>query len=476
MAKNSYLKASVGYSIGNLLIRGISFLTLPIFSRIMDASDFGLFSAVISIASVLCLVMNFAVHVAIPNARVDYPNKLDEFGSSMVWFTIILAVPYLIASLLFSEQLGELLGIPGTLVLIAVLESVGMALLSIFANQLAQNYRYKEYIIVSFLYTLINAGLSIILILTAYSEHRYMGRLVGGIAAIGALSAYVIITFFLRSKPANNKKYWPYALRISVPIVPHGISQVLIAQVDRVMLLQLSSSASAGLYSFSFTIASLFQILFASLETTWTPWFFGRMKAKDSLRVCERSNILIALATVVICAGMVVAPELVTIVGGENFVNASGAVIPIVASMFFGYLFSFVVGVQYYYKKTVYIALVSLSVALMKVGVNSYIIPRYGYSGAAYTSLFVYVVYFLLHYAISRCIHRPRLFNNAMLFGSSFFVILWTLVLSMLVENALVRYALLLALIAPSGAYLHRHWKSVLNAFSDQADEVVKEQ
>ena len=41
MASNKALRSGVGYTLGNVLIKGINFLTLPIFSRILSPEEFG---------------------------------------------------------------------------------------------------------------------------------------------------------------------------------------------------------------------------------------------------------------------------------------------------------------------------------------------------------------------------------------------------------------------------------------------------
>ena len=38
------LKAGVGYTIGNILVKGINFLTLPLFSRLLTTAEFGVYN------------------------------------------------------------------------------------------------------------------------------------------------------------------------------------------------------------------------------------------------------------------------------------------------------------------------------------------------------------------------------------------------------------------------------------------------
>ena len=46
--KNSALKAGMGYTIGNVLVKGINFLTLPLFSRLLSTAEFGVYNVFLS--------------------------------------------------------------------------------------------------------------------------------------------------------------------------------------------------------------------------------------------------------------------------------------------------------------------------------------------------------------------------------------------------------------------------------------------
>ena len=41
MAGNRVIKAGIGYTVGNYLLKGINFLTVPIFTRLMSTVDYG---------------------------------------------------------------------------------------------------------------------------------------------------------------------------------------------------------------------------------------------------------------------------------------------------------------------------------------------------------------------------------------------------------------------------------------------------
>ena len=57
------LKAGFWYTFSNFLIKGIAFLTMPIFTRIMSKYDIGVFSNIISWFNILAIITTFLKYI-----------------------------------------------------------------------------------------------------------------------------------------------------------------------------------------------------------------------------------------------------------------------------------------------------------------------------------------------------------------------------------------------------------------------------
>ena len=66
--KNKYLKAGFGYTIGNYLLKGLSFLTMPIFARLLTTAEYGEYGTFLSYEGMLFVVIGFAIHSSYKNA------------------------------------------------------------------------------------------------------------------------------------------------------------------------------------------------------------------------------------------------------------------------------------------------------------------------------------------------------------------------------------------------------------------------
>lgn len=96
---SSAFKAGLGYTIGNMLIKGISFLAIPIFSRIMTQEDYGLYNTFLSYASILTIILGMALNASIKNAKYDFRDQLNQYCSSLA--VLILCNTVLISALSF---------------------------------------------------------------------------------------------------------------------------------------------------------------------------------------------------------------------------------------------------------------------------------------------------------------------------------------------------------------------------------------
>ena len=77
------LTAGVWYTISNFLVRGIGFLTTPIFTRILSQTDYGNYVNYTSWVSLLTILTTLEMYVSINRARFDYEDDLNGYISSV---------------------------------------------------------------------------------------------------------------------------------------------------------------------------------------------------------------------------------------------------------------------------------------------------------------------------------------------------------------------------------------------------------
>ncbi|KPU43716.1 polysaccharide biosynthesis protein [Oxobacter pfennigii] len=409
------VKASLGYSIGNILIKGISFLTLPVFTRILSTSDFGIYNSYIAYETILYMIIGITLHDSIRSAKYEFKNSFNEYISSITLIVILNLCVSLLIVHIYSEQLSKFTGFEKIILNILLIHSACTAILLIYNYVITLSYSYKQYLIMAFLNTGLNIGLSLLLISQECIEKKYLGRIFGASISMIVISLWILLYFYKRAKPVFNYDYWKFAIKYSIPIVPHGLSQVILSQFDRVMIQRIVGASEAGLYSFSYTLSTIYKIIINSLESTWSPWFYEQMGKKNYDNIRKRSNVYFIIFLFIIMILVFITPEITIIMSGRDFWNSKYTTIPVLLGSFFAAIYVIPVQVEYYYKKTSLIAMGTIGAAIINIILNVICINKYGYIAAAYTTLLSYFINFIFHLIMTYKIIGFMLFDLRMI-------------------------------------------------------------
>jgi O-antigen/teichoic acid export membrane protein len=104
LSEKKAVKAGIGYTIGNILVKGINFLTLPLFSRIMTQEQFGVYNVFLSYDSILFVVVGLALHSSVRSAHYEFRGKTDEYVSSISLIYLLNAAFFLLVVFFFGNS------------------------------------------------------------------------------------------------------------------------------------------------------------------------------------------------------------------------------------------------------------------------------------------------------------------------------------------------------------------------------------
>lgn len=402
MSESKALRSGIGYTIGNILIKGINFLTLPIFSRLLSPEEFGVYNIFISYDAILFVIMGMALHASIQSANLEFRGKINQYTSSISLVYIGNALLFLAIGALFYRQLSGLLDLPPVAVFLLVLGSFSSAVITLYNTRISLDYAYRKYLLVSACNSISNVGVSLLLILTVFREDRALGRMIGAVVPLFFIAAVLLLTFFRKARPRPNREYWRFGIRYSLPIIPHGISQTLLAQFGRIMIGRMEGDGPAGIYSLAGNIKLVLTIITDSIATAWTTWFYTRMDQGDRQAIQKRSVLLMGLFFVLTVGLMALSPELIYILGGREYELAKFIAIPMVLDAFILFLYNIIVPSEYYSKKTAFIMVGTMVAAVINIALNYVFIKSHGFLAVGYTTLFAYMCYLALHIIISR--------------------------------------------------------------------------
>lgn len=414
---NKVLSAGLGYTVGNYLLKGISFLTVPIFSRIMSTDDYGVYSIYMTYDAIISVFIAFALHSSLKNAKYRYGKRYDAYVSSILILPVICLTVLLIVVNLFAQSFENLLDLNSVVLNILLCHSFANAIVMIYNGNLGLEYKYQDFIKVSLINTTANVVLSFVLIYTICANEKYMGRILGGAIPLLGVAVFVYCKAFQVEKPRVNLDFWKFGLAYSLPIIPHGLSQIILSSFDRIMIKTVVGNSEAGIYSLGTNVEQLVKITTNSLDTVWGPWFYEKMQKKDYRSIKKYSTYYAYGMFVLLSCLMIAAPEIVKIMGGKSYQEAQYVVIPLLNCTYFTFLYTLPAAIEYYYQKTKMIALGTMGAAFLNVVLNSVCIKRFGYQAAAYTTLASYGAYFLFHYLSAKKIAKMQMFNTKVIVG-----------------------------------------------------------
>ena len=258
--ENRATKAGLGYIIANYLLKGLSFFTLPIFTRLMVTKDFGIYNTFLAYENILSVILVLSLYSSFNAARFKFKDSIMKYVSCCITVSFCVTICVLILSQLFYSKLFIVFSLDRCLMILLIVYSLASGLIVFFNSYVGLNYQFISFIKISAISAVGNVIISLIFILTFFSNNRGVGRILGIAIPSILIAIYVCLYFFRKEKPNLNSEYVKFGLSYSLPIIPHSLAQIILNQFDRIMITSMIGSEESGVYSFAYTIFSLLLI------------------------------------------------------------------------------------------------------------------------------------------------------------------------------------------------------------------------
>jgi O-antigen/teichoic acid export membrane protein len=433
-------KSGIWYTISNFLVRSIGLITTPIFTRLLSKTEFGLYSNFISWLAILTVVITLNLESTLISARYDYEDRFDDYIFSVLMLSSLTSAIWIIILNVFSTTFVDLFGINQVYINIMSVYLFFLPAVNLFQARERYYFKYKKTVLISTLLTVGAALLSVVLIL--YMPNRLTGRILGSTIPT-ILVGLILFGFFWKKKTAINISYWKYALPTCLPYIPHLLSLNLLNSIDRVMITRICGVEDTALYSLAYTCGSLVTMLGSALNSAFSPWLGEKMAYKQYKDVRKFSYKYI-LGFVYLAIGIILlAPEILDVLGGETYMDAIWVMPPVAVGCIFQFMYMMFVNVEQFSKKTVGMAFASITAALINYGLNYLLIPKYGYVAAAYTTLVGYMWLLFVHMILVYKLGFKNIYNYVFMLVVSGFSLLIALTCNIIYTVTVVRYVIL---------------------------------
>ncbi len=398
--QSKVIKAGIAYVIGSILLKGIAFLSTPLFSNLMSTSEYGAYGTYLSYESILNIVIALGVANSVRNAAIDFNEDIDGYVASMLK---LITIPFLVFLLLVNCIYFFGFSISGFSRFIAnslILHSFSSAVIEIVSISYSIRFNSNQYLLISFSCSVLNIVASVILMLTVLSGDRFLARVCGLAGTYSLVAVVLYIKKSLLNQNTINKKYCKYALRIGIPMIAFYIGYSLLNTFDRVMISEICGNSEAGIYSFAYNIANILNIIVTAVFTAWVPWFYERIKTKEFDIIYQRQRNLIHLVLLGSIVFTLSSPEFIRFMAPSSY-SDGGYIVPVlIGGMYMIFVYNFLGYTELYYKKTIYLTIGTWIATIINIVLNYYFISRFGYYAAAYTTFFSFLVLFIAHRVI----------------------------------------------------------------------------
>jgi O-antigen/teichoic acid export membrane protein len=228
--------------------------------------------------------------------------------------------------------------------------------------------------------------------------------------SLGVLYAQVIATIIgfilLRKEVIGNllikldKLLMKEMLIFGFPVMIANLPAMLLQVFDRILMPYLKvTNAELNNYSVNYKLGIPMMLIVSMFEYAWKPFFLSHYKDEDAKAVFSRVFTYFTMLSVIVF--LVVGFFMTFIVRmpfiGGKFINPiywnGMVIIPIILGGYFfnGAITNFSAGF-YITKKTKYIAITMWVAAIANIILNIYLIPIYGYIGAAWATFLAYLI------------------------------------------------------------------------------------
>lgn len=474
MLKN-LLKNSVIYTVFSLLPKIIGFFLLPLYTALLTPDDYGIVGIVNSIVSFLSifylLSLNSTFARYYPEVKDD-KKKIDElFGT--IFYTVILnsfllsVILMILYKWIFPPILGDIPFYP--YMAIGMISIALSPIYQVFVSTYQIRQMGMPFAVTNFCFFFVNIILNVIFI-TVFRLGA-IGLIVSTAITNFGFSIYALFKFInefgIHYKPNHLKKY----LKYSLPLVPHNLSSWTMVMIDRLFINRLISTAVVGLYNVGFQVSNIMSMLVAAITQAYSPFFFEQMQNGDKgrnviINVASLTTILLSFLGLILS---VFSKEVIDIMAAEEYIESYKIVPFLTFSFVFNGVYVFVAG-PLYMSSTHIFSIISVFGAILNVSLNIFMIPRYGFVGAAFASLLQRVITSII-YAFSGYYKEPVNFNWALIFGFPIgafivsFFLLNTLVGYSPIVSILIKLTVILCLLGILGIVFSKNVKMIYGLF-----------
>ena len=435
----------------NILQKGIAFLVIPLYVRLLSTTEYGEYTIFHSWCNILIIFATLNLYSGVfTKAMVDYPDDRDRYTSSMQGLST------LITAMMFTVYLGlrqwwdKYWEMDFTTTVMMFVYFLSFPAFSFWAVRQRVENKYKVMVAVTLLQSVATPLISLYLLL--HTELRAKAVIWGFLISQTLVGMTLYVLQFEKGRCFFHKEYWVYAIMFNIPLVPHYLSLIVLGQIDRILIGHFCGKDKAGIYGMAYQVSMIINVVVSGINGSFVPWVYEKFRAHDFDSVKILANRLCILVGVMSVLAMLITPEIIFVMGTEEYYAAIWIIPAVCLSVYFQFCYGLFGCVEFYYNATRYVMLATTTGACLSLLLNLILLPRLGFLSAGYTSLTCYAVFMLMHYLFMKQVCKTqiggiRIFDVRFIVLSSVLLLFIMLICLGLYALPLLRYIFILFLL-----------------------------
>ncbi len=399
------------YGLGGLLPKAAGFILLPVYTRFLTPADYGIMSLATLVTTMVGVVMIVGQNGSLTLFYRSSDTSVDEDERKRLLFTVVafvlsfgaavlgllLLVGHSLTQALFKSE--EFTFSPFLVVaLVTAYAQLPLGLLQAVNRARGQAGTHTAFHLASFA---LNMSFTIYFVVAL--RQGAIGSLKGTLAAALIVAPVALVVLIRQARPRFSGAWLKKSLMFGLPLVPHFVAGWMLTFSDRYLLERIRTLEEVAMYSLAYNVAMVMNLVSLSINQAWGPVYYDVADSEERTRVLPKLTVVYGAAVAVAAIGLVLfSHELVLLLAAPRFWPAAPLVPIVVAGYYCFASYSVVSTGIFYRKRTKYVPLISAGAAVLNIGLNLLLMPRYGMWAAAWNTLVAYAAMAFVAFFVSR--------------------------------------------------------------------------
>ena len=465
------VKVGAWYFVSTFLVKGITFITTPFFARLMSSEAYGEFSNYANWQAILLIIVSLELHTTMNRAYYDYAEEYDEYSSTMIISSLIISFVFYFLCLVFRQWVFMVVSIPQQYVHVLFFTLLCSSWKCVYWARERTLYRYKIVAALSMIDLVIPTLIALTLVASLPGSQRLSARIYGHYIPSSVLGL-VCAGILLKKKRAFRFDLLFYAIKLALPLLVHYLTIYLLTSSSIFITKNLLGASIAAIVSIAASAIHILSVLFEALSGAVTTWMMDNLNQKKENIIRAYIVLYVGLLSFMTAGVILLAPEIIWILGGSRYQDAT----ILIPGMSLGVLISSITSiftiVLTYDKKVIPTAICTAIAAILSVMAKTLLLKQEGLMVLVYVNIIAFAVLYCVNYWLISKAGRASCVNFKAFAAIIFSVAILALFSPVLFSHTLIRYGILVALIAGAVIICYRKREVVLSLFNrkKQAD------